>query len=174
MWQLAEVKWYRQTMADSNVAALQAQLNRYAPVIGIASLGVDGIIGSKTSNATLQALAYVANADPNESDTATGLVNALVGSNGSVNQSQIVSSAKGLSIFLGQEADVLGLQQALVASGGGIGPTPTLNPTQLPGSGGAANLLATFKNMPTWQKVAGGLLLGGLGIYAFKKYGKTA
>lgn len=161
-------------MADSNVAALQAQVNRYAPVIGISTLDVDGNIGPKTSNATLQALAYVANADPTEADTATGLVNALVANSGAVNQSQIVSSAKGLAIFLGQEADTLGLQQAMVASGGGTIPTPTLNPTQLPGGSGAASLLTTFKLMPTWQKVVGGLVLGGLGVYAYKKYAKTA
>lgn len=158
-------------MADQTVAALQIQLNRFASAAGFAQLGIDGVVGQNTGGAVLQSLAFVANSDPNEADTAAGLTQALVNNDGSVNTSQIAKSATGLSIFLGQEADALRLQAAqMVASGGGGGSTPTLNPVgPAPSSNIATNLLATIKGLPTWAKVAGGIAVGVLGIFTYKK-----
>lgn len=156
-------------MADQTVAALQIQLNRFASAAGFAQLAIDGVVGQNTAAGVLQSLAFVANSDPNEADTAAGLTQALVNNDGSMNTSQIQKSATGLSIFLGQEADALRLQAAqMVASGGGG--TPTLNPTgPLPSANIATNLLATIKALPTWAKVAGGIAFGVLGIFTYKK-----
>lgn len=157
-------------MADQTVAALQIQLNRFASAVGFAQLAIDGVVGQNTGSAVLQSLAFVANQDPNEADTAAGLTAALVNDNGSVNTSQIAKSATGLAIFLGQEGDSLRLQAAQIVASGGGGATPILNPAGgLPSANMATNLLATIKGLPTWAKVAGGIAFGMLGIFAYKK-----
>lgn len=157
-------------MADQTVAALQIQLNRFASAAGFAQLAIDGVVGQNTAAGVLQSLAFVANSDPNEADTAAGLTQALVNTDGSVNTGQIQKSATGLSIFLGQEADALRLQAAQMVASGGGGGTPTLNPTgPAPSANIATNLLATIKGLPTWAKVAGGIAVGVLGIFTYKR-----
>lgn len=154
-------------MADSNVASLQNQLNRFAQVAGYAALGVDGIMGPNTGNAILKGLAYVANNDSGEQDTAGGLAVALVNNDGSINYAQMSASAYGLATYFGQIADSLNLAAPgskiyPVASGGG-GSHSTQQVLKTPNEGGAGalatNLLLAVKNLPTWAKVAGGMSL---------------
>lgn len=156
-------------MADSNVASLQTQLNRFASVASFAPLGVDGIMGPNTGAAILKGLAYVASADSDEHDTAGGLAIALVNGDGSINYTQMSSSANGLAIYFGQIADTLQLVGPAVASGGGhaASPTQVLTTANAGGPGAlATDLWLSVKNLPTWAKVGGGLALGLVAVAA--------
>lgn len=155
--------------ADSNVASLQTQLNRFASVAGFAALGVDGIMGPNTGAAILKGLAYVSSADSDEHDTAGGLALALVNGDGSINYTQMSQSANGLATYFGQIADTLSLAGPAVASTGGhaASPTQVLNTANAAGpSALATDLWLSVKNLPTWAKVGGGVALGLVAIAA--------
>jgi hypothetical protein len=157
-------------MADANVRALQYTLNRYAPVAGFAAIGTDGIMGANTGEAILHALAWVANNDPTEEDTAAGLTQALVNTDGSLNLTQMSSSASGLNTFLGQEADGMRIkasQPVVAVSSGSVPSIPNLPGPKTPVNVGA-NVFAGLSNLPLWAKIAGGAIAGIGGIAAYQ------
>lgn len=159
-------------MSDSNVRALQYTLNRYAPIAGFASISTDGIMGQLTGQAVLKSLAWVTSNDVDEADPAGQLVATLVNNDGSTNLAQMATSAQGLNIFLGQIADAMRVSagQPVVAATS-TGPSlPNLPGPKTPQNVGA-NLLASIKSMPTWAKVAGGVVFG-VGIIAGHSYMK--
>jgi len=161
-------------MSDANVRALQYTLNRFNTVAGFASIATDGIMGPGTANAILKSLSWIANSDPTETDTAAGLTTSLVNDDGSYNLAQMASSAHGLDVYLTGEADSLRVKAAqMVATsgggGGGGGTMPVINAPAPKSAGGvAAGLYAQLANMPTWAKVAGGVVVAAASFAVYK------
>lgn len=154
-------------MADTNVASLQSQLNRFSSVAGFSPVSVSGSLDAATGSATLHALAYVNQADPTEADTSSGLISRLTNPDGSINMTQMASSASGLATYLGQEGDSLGLSPAGLIAGNAGGAAAV-----------GADVLNAVKGLPTWAKVVGVAALGlgaiGIAMHVKKQHGSFA
>lgn len=167
-------------MSNANVVALQNATNRYARGAGFPLLVVDGGMGINTANGVLRALGWIVRdgcgpynvcvSDVTQ-EKATALLAAIVADNGSIDQTAIMQSNVGLTLFLNTAANTIGLPYA-------SSPTPTVNqgpiasnPASYTPPGSAlqpppmvgASLVDKLKMMPTWQKVVVGVLAG-LGV----------
>lgn len=168
--------------ADPSIVALQTAINRYNTV-GVPLVGVDGILGPKTADALIKSLGFIANQIAAARDTAAGLVARLVTDQGAYNYAQIMQSAPGLAIYLGDRADEATLPRpstggALVAAS-----KPLIQTTksasapdivlQLKKPSMAASLADIINRMPKAVAYGGGavLALGALAavIYTSKK-----
>jgi hypothetical protein len=88
----------------SAASDLQATINRFASVVGFTPLKVDGVIGPLTNVALMGALGWI------RTDTSLALSMQL-----NNNLAQTQKSASGLTVYLGQAADELGLDPPMVA-----------------------------------------------------------
>ncbi len=112
---------------DASVAALQSAVNRFAAVGGFNRVSVDGLWGPNTVNATYKTLAWMAAGacaptgciDDEDASTANTLVSRW---------DQSAGSASGLSAFITQAADEIGLAYVGVP----VSPSAAIPNAQLP------------------------------------------
>src|SRR5262245_6192423 len=153
--------------SDPSIAALQTAINRYT--VAVPAIGVDGILGAKTADALIKALAWLSNNRPSTADTARGLITRLVTDQGAFNLPQIEQSAPGLTIYLNDRGDEAGLPKAsegimvAVAKPPAIQTTKSTTPPDLvlalKRKSFAASAADALNRLPKWASYAGGAVL---------------
>lgn len=128
------------------IAMLQIAANRFAQMGGFSPVAVDGVMGPQTASAVHLALEVVQGNVSSEADNAATLDSTL-------DQNQMIQSASGLSTYLNQNADTLGLSSATAVAVGSLSPTPGM-----PLSPFGANLSVMWASLPMPAKIGGGLL----------------
>jgi hypothetical protein len=147
---------------DSNVFALQNTVNRFAAVARFQPLSPDGFWGTLSEQATRATLGWISRGsctddacvEDGEAAAATGLLAQWTGS---------PSAAKGLTVFIGQAADELGLPAIAApivsrATAAGSAAANMIAPLDMPSW--ASRILDAWKSLATWQKIGLGVLFG--------------
>ncbi len=167
-------------MSNANVVALQNATNRFASEAGFPLLVVDGGMGINTANSILRALGWIVRdgcgpynvcVSGETQEKATALLSAIVNDNGAIDQTKIMQSNVGITLFFNTAANTIGLPFAAAPTGivnqGPVASNPNvftpsgsvLQPMPMVGT----SLFDKVKMMPTWQKVVLGVLAG-LGV----------
>jgi hypothetical protein len=148
-------------MADANVSALQAQINRFYGVAIGAPISVDGVAGPQTAAALKSVMDYMQGAG-GVSDVDIAAQEAALSSDGgnTLDTGLITSSASDLSGMLQSFADANNLTTGVTpaAGGGGGGSRGFVTSTFPKTSAAATDLVTTINNLPLWVKIGGGIV----------------
>jgi len=153
--------------ADSSILALQQIINRFAPVGRFAPVATDGVFGSNTRLGVVRSLEWIIQAqgaDPSFREAAQQHLMSW--------DQQPGAYLAFIALFLGNVANGLSLPGAApgtvkppTATSSGVPITPTVtSPVPYlpppPDTGMTANISETWRRIPTWGKVIGGMLVG--------------